>query len=335
MSGELWLGQFQAGVETTPGTPVAATRILYGNPDSVLTRSRTPRPHMFMTGTRDNTRALTLGPVEAGGTFRMPLSSSEIIEFLLMGIKGGVTPTTPGGGTTSKQWAFTPGTSLDSATIEWNDGARAWQGTGMRVGSMEIAGSVGAENTFTATLFGQNLATMGGGLTGSLTSRTPDFFEGYETKMYLDSFGGTAGTTAVAGTLINWTIRFNNNMTRKYTANNTLAASATPAGTLECTADFTFEASSSTALSEFNNWENGTASPTKRLVRLEFGNNAILEGAIKSRVMVDLPGSWTTVDLGGNDAGTRTYSFGYTYVFDPTNAFGVKVTCVNNRTAAW
>src|SRR4051794_16317256 len=113
MSGETWRGTFQAGVETTPGTPVVATRVLYVDPTSVLTRVRKPTPHMFMTQTRDNVRAITVGPVEAAGTCKIPLSADEIIEPLLLGIKGGVTPTTPGGTVLGRQWVFTP----SSATL--------------------------------------------------------------------------------------------------------------------------------------------------------------------------------------------------------------------------
>src|SRR5690242_20592530 len=97
MSGELFRGTFQLGKEVTPGTPVAATRVLYVDPAGVLTRVRTPVPHMFMTQTRDNTRALTAGPVQATGTLKIPVSSDELIEPFLLAIKGGVTPTTPSG----------------------------------------------------------------------------------------------------------------------------------------------------------------------------------------------------------------------------------------------
>lgn len=415
MAGELWRGQFQIGREITPGTPVAATRVLYVDTAGVLTRARTPNPHMFMTGTRDNTRALTVGPVQAAGTLKIPLSADEIIEPMLLGVKGGVTPTTPSGTVAGRQWVFVPSTTTpDSATIEWFDGAQAWQGQGMQVNTWDITGSVGGTNDLNLGLFGRNLVQLSA-MTGSLTQRTPTFYEGWESLLYIDPFGATPGTTAVPGQMLNWSVKFSNQMARKYLASNTLAAAGTPLGTLTCTADITFEAAAGTALSEYNFWENGTAAPTKRMVRLAFGNNAIIDtpstaigtttsitqsgtlatytvansliagqsavnvtGAtpagyngtnlpvvsatgtnftvnlpvtglanatvqgtvtggipMRTKVYVDLPGSWTTVDLSKNDSQTRVYTFGYQYVYDPTNAFGIQITAINARTTAY
>src|SRR5260370_899379 len=96
MPGELWREQVQIGKETTPGNPVAATRIMYLS-NVAFTKTRQPRPHAFATGTRDNVRSYTMGPNIAGGAFKFPLSADELIEWLEMGIAGGITPTTPAG----------------------------------------------------------------------------------------------------------------------------------------------------------------------------------------------------------------------------------------------
>lgn len=415
MAGELWRGTFQAGLESTPGTAVVATRVLYVDPTSVLTRVRKPNPHMFMTQTRDNTRALTVGPVEAGGTCKLPLSADEIIEPLLLGIRGGVTPTTPGGTVLGRQWVFTPSSATlpSSGTIEFYDGARAWQGYGMQVNTLSIDGSVLGTNEVTLGLFGQNMVPLSA-LTGSLTQRTPSFFEGWETQMFIDNFGGTPGTTVIPGQLISWSVKFSNQLARKYTAANTLAASGTPIGTMVATADLVFEAASTTVMNEYFAWENGSAAPTKRLVRLSFGNNSVIDtstsavgtttaitevgnvatytvtntlvvgnavnvtgavpagynvvngivtsasgsqftvnlgvsglasastqgvvvggAATKTKLMVDLPGSWAAIDLSKTDANTRTYGMSYQYVYDPVNAYGIQFTAINSRTTAF
>ena len=262
MAGELWRGYFQMGLETTPGTTVAATRRMYFDGDSGLTRERDARPHRFATASRDNVRAFTLGPTTIGGTLKLPLSASEIIELLLMGIKGAVTPTGAG---TAKLWAFTPGTASDPATIEWHDGARAWEAGGCYVNKLKFSGNAKDEATVEAEIFGMNLVATT--MTGSLTERTPDFIEGWETKIFIDTFGGTAGTTQVTGTLINWEVEIDNQLGRKYFANNTQNVGAITVGELAVSAKLTFEAAAAAALTEFNNWDAGT----KRLVRLGFG----------------------------------------------------------------
>jgi hypothetical protein len=214
--------------------------------------------------------------------------------------------------------------------------------------------------------------------------------------------------------LISWSIKFSNQLARKYTAANTLAASATPIGTMVATADLVFEAASTTVMNEYFAWENGSAAPTKRLIRLSFGNNSVIDTATsavgtttaiaevgnvatytvantlvvgnavnvtgatpagynvangivtraaagsfdinlgvsglanatvqgtvtggtatKSKLMVDLPGSWSAIDLSKTDSNTRTYGMSYQYVFDPTNSYGIQFTAINARTTAW
>lgn len=326
MAGELWRQQWQIGKESTYGTAVSATRKMYFGPDSILTREREAREHRFATGTRDNVRDLTLGPVTAGGTITMPLSASEIIELLLMGINGGVTPTGAG---TPKLWTFTPGTSLDSATLEFSDGAIARRMTGTYVDELTISGSVRDMTTVSATVFGKELAANA--LTGSLTDRTPDFIEGWETKLYIDAFGGTAGSTNIAATMINWEVSFRNQLARKYFADNTNATGAVTTGELEVTARLLFEASASQSATEFTNWD----AATKRLVRLEFGQNVIIDGSDKKFVTVDIPGAWSVFDLGQTDENTRAYELELTYVYDSTNAYGFRVRAQNARATAW
>jgi hypothetical protein len=293
---------------------------------SRLSRERAARPHKFATGSRDNVRAFTLGPTTVGGPLKLPLSASEIIELLLMGIKGGVTPT--GAGTT-KLWTFTPGTSVDAATLEWNDGAAAWEAGGCYVNKLKISGNVKEETSVEAEVFGMNLAAAA--LTGALTDRTPDFIEGWETKLFIDAYGGTAGTTQVTGTLINWEVEIDNQMGRKYFAANTLDVGALTIGELAVKAKLTFEASAPAAATEFANWD----SVTERLVRLDFGNNEVIETTNKKFVTVDLPGAWDAFDLGGTDEGTRTYELGLQYVYDVTNAFGLQIRCQNARATAF
>lgn len=327
MAGELWRQYWQIGEETTAGTGVAATRRMYFNPDnSRLSREREARPHKFATASRDNVRAFTLGPTVVGGTLEMPLSASEIIELLLMTIKGAVTPTGAG---TPKLWTFTPGTALDPATLEWHDGAIAWEANGCYGNSIKFSGNANGENMVSVDVFGMALASTT--MTGSLTERVPDFIEGWETALYIDAFGGTPGSTVKAGLLINWEIEIANQLGRKYFAANTLAAGAIPIGELEITAKLTFEASAAQAATEFAAWD----AVTKRLIRVEFGQNEVIDGSDKKFVTIDIPGAWDAVDLGGTDEGTRVYELGLQYVYDPTNAFGLQIRAQNARATAW
>lgn len=327
MAGELWNQQFEIGKETTPNTTVAATRQMYFRPDdSRLSRERQGRAHKFATGDRSPVRAFTLGPTQVSGQLSMPMSASEIIEFLLMTIKGAVTPTGAG---SAKLWTFTPGTSLESATVRWHDGARPWRAGGVRGNKLKIAGSVKDENIVTCEVMGMSMTQTA--LTGSLAARVPDFIEGWESKLYIDAYAATPGTTVIANELIAWDIEIDNGLKRKYWADNTNDAGAIVPDAIEVKAKLTFEAAASQALTEYNNWD----AATKRLVRCEFGQNEVISGADKKFVTVDIPGAWDMVDLGGTDEGTRTYELGLQYVYDTTNTFGLQIRAQNARTAAW
>ena len=172
---------------------------------------------------------------------------------------------------------------------------------------------------------------MGGGMTPALAERIPDTISGWEKSLYIDPFGGTAGTTLISNTLISADLTFNNNMGRKYYGDNTVATGAITSGALEITGQFTFEANAS-AYTEYQNWD----AATKRLVRLRLGNNVPVGTSIaKKTVDIDIPGVWEAVDLTPEDANTKVYRFNYGYVRDPTNAYPVKFTLTNSRATAW
>jgi hypothetical protein len=330
MSGESWRKFFQAGKETVYGTPVAATRREYFMPDSNLTRARTVNRVPASTGTRDQIVDAKTRAVTAAGSVSMMLGANEILELLLMCIKGAVTPTTTLGAST---WVFTPGTTLDSGTLEWYDGYRAWQSAGVYVNQLRIQRGAGVDSDITvqADLFGKDAIVMGGGMTPALTERVPDTIAGWETAIYIDAFGATAGTTLLSNTLIAADLTINNNLGRKYYGDDTVSTGQVTIGAIEITGQFTFEANAA-GYAEYQNWD----AATKRLVRLQFGNNIIVgSAAAKLTVNVDIPGVWEVVDLTPEDANTKVYRFNYGYVRDPTNGWPVRFTVINGRTTAW
>lgn len=326
MTDELWRGYVQIGKETTAGTTVAATRRMYFK-DPTFNNEREPRPHKFATASRDNVRAFTVGPDVVSGKLKMPLDSREIIELLLMGIKGGVTAVS--GTSPTETWTFVPGTSLDPATIEWYDGARGWDIGGCYVNKLKISGSANGPNMVEADIFGMNITQAT--LTGSLAEGVPTFLEGWESKCWIDTFGGTPGTTQISTFLVNWELEISNGLMRQYFADNTNSAGALTISEIEVAAKLTVRATAAQALTEFNNFE----AATKRLVRLDFGNNEVLQGADNTFVRIDLPGAWSAVDLGQTNENSRAYELSLQYVYDVTNAFGLQIIAQNDRATAW
>jgi len=325
MAGERWLQQASVGKEVTEGAAVVATRRLYVAGD--FTRVRAQNMIEVSTGTRDNQRDAKLRAVAAGAKLTMPLGADEIVEWLLGSIQGGATPVTALGAST---WTFKPGNAIDPQTYEYYDGYRSWQLRGAKLDELKLSGVVDGDTKAEATLFGRELAT--GVTLATVTDRVPNFIQGWELQLYVDAFGGTPGTTLVPGTIISWEVNIKNNLARKYYGDNTQATGDVKLGKLDVQLTATLEGAAS-ALAEYNNWDNNT----KRLVRLQLGNNgaAIGTSVLKPQITVDVPLAWGAVDLSPEDKGTKVYKFTGNYIYDPTNAYGIQVKLQNARATAY
>lgn len=329
MAGELWRRSTEIGHETTPGTAVAGTRLLYLE-DLSVTDARAATEHRYSIGTPDNVLAVTQGSSEVGGSASMVMSADEILEFLDISIAGGVTPTTPGGATLARLWTYVPSQSVNSATFRYNDGARTFIAAGMQGNQLTFAGSATGDATLGVDFFGRSRVT--GSLTGSLTARNPSFLDGWRTNIYIDAFGATAGTTLASSAVLNHSITYNRNLGRKYFYGNTQAAGGTPAGNLEIRAQYTFEASATAAGTELAFWE----SNTPRLIRIEhIGPVDEIETGQRKFVTIDVAGHYAETDLAGTDGDTRTYQMTVWGRYDATNAYTIRVRAQNSRTALY
>lgn len=305
MPGELWQEVWQIGREAIYGTAVPATRRVYvGEPS--LTIERASRPRKFATGTRDNQRAHTLGPRQVSGKLSMAVSPDEMLEWLECAL-GAATISTPAGATNGRQHLYRPLNVVPSMTIERHDGARLRRGTGIRVSKITLSGSVGGENKITFDLFGRDLVTLGA-LTGGLAERVPSFFEGWETRLFIDALGATPGVTLIGGTLLSWTIEVDLKPGRKYTADNTLAANGITLGELGVTAKLKFEAASPQAAVEFANWD----AEVPRLPRLLFGTNDVIDAGTSEVQTITISGTPTggtfTLTFRGQTTGNLAYN---------------------------
>jgi hypothetical protein len=331
VSGENWRGNFQFGAEVTPGTPVAATRPMYFEMDgSVLTDDQPTRMHRSAMGARYNVTALTHGPISAGGRLRQLLSPSESLELFEMGIAAAAAAVVPAGGTLSRERVYKPGNTLRSTTIEYHDGANAWIERGAVLQSLTIAGTVDGDVTVEAEVFGAGIVE--GSLTGSLATRNPDFLEGWQVGLAIDDPGDTPFATPIPSILRAWTIRFVNNLARRYGGNFTQQALDVAFGSFDLTADITLLADNAAALAEDVNRRNRVP----RLVSVLMRDDAAIEGAIYPSVRVDMPGYWTVTDRGQQGGGLwREYRLTLQGIYDSVLANMVALTAVNTRTSVY
>lgn len=331
MAGEVWRQVLEAGLESSYGVAVAGSRKLYPLLDGFgVTNEREGRPKRMAVASRANVRGFTSGPDVVGGTARVDMSPDELIEWMLITLQGAVTPTIPGGATLARLWTYTPGgTSLDSATFRYNDGANVFICSGMYGNQVTFEGSAAGESTVSFDLFGKSRAA--GALTGGLAERTPTFLEGWQCNLYIDNFAGTPGTTQVVA-MTAWTVTLGNNLTRKYYADNDKNLNKIPIGVLDATAQITFEASEAATMTEYANWD----TDTPRLVRLEWlGPTNGIETGQRAFITLDMPGNWMAPALSNEGEGTREYQFTLQARYEPTNAFMAKLRLQSARATAW
>jgi hypothetical protein len=336
--GELWRRQYAIGLETVAGTAVPATRRIYLQ-DSDIGDSRDSTAVEFDTGDVNRVRAVTLGPTQAGGSANLLMSADELIEWGLVGYQSGVVAVAVSGETGNQMWSFVPSTALSSLTLERDDGARTFKMAGVRVNQFTFSGDATGAATVGLDLFGVDYTTLGA--FASVAQRSITYMQGYQMLFYVDAFGtatwgATAGVapTLIAGTLLNYQVTVGRNLSRVYTADNTLAANATIVGPLTVNATYTFKAAATPVTAELTAY----GAETQRLVRVRHVGPASEAGmfAGSSRTVdIDVAGKWSARTLSGDAQGVATYEFTLIGVYDSVNALTTRMRLKNARTTAW
>lgn len=322
--GDLKTAYLQIGMQTAwVETDEAATRRLYGK--GTLNHNFGWEDAVVDSGTYDKNYISPAQGVEvAGGSISFPLFVDQLPEILRMAVAN-----TPASGSDAGdgayQWAFTPGDTLDFATLEWHDGHEAWGMRNAQINTLRIAGAAASGMlTVDATFIGSALAPTT--MTPSLEEEQHYATPGWQVKLYDDALGATPGTTAVEATLIAYSVDLNNNLNPKYFGDNKQEAQKYSRGDRVMTFDLSLEASAA-AEAVFANYKDGA----ERLIRLELGNNKVIGGTIKESLTIDIPCKLKAVDIGGEDAGTRMWRVTGENVYDKVNAFAFAIIVLNRR----
>lgn len=197
----------------------------------------------------------------------MPLSASEALEWLLCGLEGNKTATTPTGATNGRLWSMVGGlTVLDSMTAEYNDGAQAFRGYGIYVNSFTVNFSANGEASITFELMGLDREVNA--LATGLSARVPTITEGWETLVSIDA-AGSVGIAQQAGFLLEGSVTYTNNLVPKFFAENRNRVKRFVQGKIGVTASLKMEAAATQSVTELANWD----AVTRRTVQLRHGFN--------------------------------------------------------------
>ena len=148
--------RIQIGVESVRGSAVAATKKLIG------TLTMTPEAIFHRPVDERNSLAEFFREIEVARRsslrFEGDATYEQLIDFLSMSMKGSITPTTPGGGTDSRDWTFTPNLTTknvqDSYTIEYGDDTQEFETKFSLVENLELAIAMNEAVVLRADMFG-------------------------------------------------------------------------------------------------------------------------------------------------------------------------------------
>jgi hypothetical protein len=211
--------QVQVGVETTPGTAVAANKVLPSMSMTITPQTRTKE--IRSQGFKPVTDLQQLGGFSEIA-LTGPLNYTEIIYILNMIVTGVIT--TPGGGTTSRQHTFSPtaqGTdAFKTLTVQEGDSTAATQAAGTFLKDWGFSAADGGVD-ITGTLNGRYPTAVS--LTGSPTSVAQLPVSPREIDIYIDPTFGAIGTTKVTDGL-NLSYGITDKQAMKFVLNTTFSS---------------------------------------------------------------------------------------------------------------
>jgi hypothetical protein len=333
---EVILLKNQAGIETTRGTAVAATRKVYAQITPKYERPLTPFRNA--TGTYEGRRRPSYGREKISFTGADEATYEDLPWWAELALKGGVTGVSDAG-TPSPAYLYTfaPSLSTDdlkSVTLEFNEDSNPYESNQVMVNQMTLRMDSDNDQEPSWML---DLDLMGRGwtsttYTGSIPDRATEPILARGTKLFIDDAGGTIGTTQVLGKFISASVVINNQIHFKAFAEDVTGVAANKVGRQDRLVDaqFTFEFDDDV---EFAKYRSTTA--TERLIRIHQDGSQIHSGSpapTQNKSMeIDLYGYWSSWSRGDRE-GNLTATFGLMGFYDTTAAKTMSLV-VNNALA--
>lgn len=188
----------QVGVESVPGTPVAASKLLPSV--SIDIGPRLTSKQYRAAGYKYNTVS-RIHQQWGEGAISGPLDYNQIL-WLLASLIHAPTPTTPGGGVLTREWVFNPNANsadvFKALTVESGDADAAQQSSYSVVRSLDLEWGLD-DVTVSGNMISRKPTTVA--LTGSPTSIAQMPVSAREIDVYMDTTFAGIGTTKITDAL--------------------------------------------------------------------------------------------------------------------------------------
>lgn len=330
MAGIRALRKIQLGRETTAGTEVDATTVWRGlgtiedQLETVFTEEDV--------GYLSRVDRTYIPKVQAGLSMDEVVATYEQLPHIL---EGGVkTATATRDGTAGSGYAYTytfPTTAANTIktyTIEGGDNQQEEQFTYGFVTDFSLAGAGGEAVTMSANWVGRQVAT--GSFTTTATLPTVEAVLFSKGTLYIDTAGGTMGSTAKSNTLLGFGLDVTTGWQPVYTANGQVYFDFNKNIGPEVLLTITFE-HDATAVAEIAAWRAGTA----RQIRVKFAGAALTTtGTYTTKVVyIDLAGKWESFDKIGEQDGNDIVTGTFRARYDATASKFAEILVVNELSA--
>lgn len=322
------LKKVQAGLETVPGTDVAATRILRGTVMGSYDKPLATFPDQ--TGLYDARQRPLYGRESIGFTLTDGATYEDLPWHLQMAMKGGVAGVSDAGTPPAYTYAFVPSPSTDdlkSATYEHGEPGNRYQSNQVMTNSFTIRGDSDSDDEpgwmFEAEQLGLNWTPTA--YTPALTLIDSDPIVMRGTKIFIDDAGAAFGTTQLLGHLISFS--FSGNVNRHFKAFAEDEAGFSPGktgrGQRTFDAQVVLEFDNDTEFAKYRN-----TTPQQRKIRIQ-REGATIHTTVKQRARIDIPGYWQSIAFGDRE-GNMTVTLGLAGYLDSAAGFAAKIEIVND-----
>ena len=322
----------QSKVETTPGTPLAATakwmsfmRGEWTN-EGELVRRRWQRGGMTPAYVTFASREWASARIEGD------LTAEDGIMLLDGCVKGGVTGAT-GTDTSDKVWTYafptaSGWTAPKARTFELYDGLTCQRLSGGYVRGFTLGGNYSdGVVRFNADILAHSVAPST--ITAALADRTVDAFPVAGVDLYIDAIGGTMGATKKSDVLIDWSLQVANKAHAKHFQGKSSVSSINPGTSFDISLNMTLEANATGAAEVA-----AAQAKTLRMLRIK-GVSSTLAGAatVYKSFSIDMVGTYDLPKGWSDRDGNTTHQLTFRPQYDATWGGYCTVTVVNKLAA--
>ena len=318
--------RMQSGTEVTPGTGVAATRIVYTSFNSNFTKPLQDLPNF--SGTYDDGGSPVYRrqppPTFSGSAL---LTFDDIVLWAQVGIDNVAQGTGDSGTPEAFEWEFEPDVeddNLASWTLEHGEPGNAYESDQFFLNSWTLRINPDSDGGWMFDWEALARTWVTTSYTAALPARRPEVIRAPGTLVWVDD--NTIGSTAATGKIIDFSLAcgINRHLKPFMETDGSYPANRHGRGRLTFDATMTVEFDNDTEFAKFR-----AGNPVERKVRIRKTGTTIHD-AVTKKAELDIYGFYNAIDVNGDREGNMVATFGINCRRNLSAGHAVKLTVIND-----